>query len=65
MTRSSDSPFFRPLWRRVAVLVVSGAWAALEFYAQAPFWGVIALGFLVYGYWSLIHTYNPPPEGTE
>ena len=34
-------PFFRPLWRRVAVVAVCLVWAAVEFLTGSPFWGVL------------------------
>ena len=43
-----EHPFFRPLWRRVAVVVVCVAWSIFEFATGAPFWGTIALGFAGY-----------------
>jgi hypothetical protein len=42
----ADHPFFRPLWRRVAVVAVCLVWALVEFLGGAPFWGILfgALG---------------------
>lgn len=34
-------PFFKPLWRRVAVTVVCLGWAVVEFASGAPFWGIL------------------------
>jgi hypothetical protein len=38
--------FFRPLWRRLAVVVVALGWAVMEFVTGAPSWAMIfgALG---------------------
>ena len=57
-----EHPFFRPLWRRVAVVVVCLAWAAMEFIGQSPFWGVIALGFAAYAVWQFFYLYKPIDE---
>ena len=42
----ASHPFFRPLWRRVAVVAFCLGWALVEFTSGAPFWGIIfgALG---------------------
>lgn len=61
MHRNIDHPFFRPLWRRAAVLAVCLAWAIVEFAAGSPFWGTVALGLAGYGYWIFIHTYPGDP----
>ena len=67
-----EHPFFRPLWRRVAVVVVCVAWAIFEFANGAPFWGTIAAGFAVYAVWQFFFLYKPvdpaaeqPPEPKE
>jgi len=66
-----EHPFFRPLWRRVAVVVVCVAWAIFEFATGAPFWGTIAAGFAAYAIWQFFFLYKPvdpaapPPESKE
>lgn len=62
MHKNIDHPFFRPLWRRAAVIVICLVWAVVEFTTNSPFWGVIALGFAGYGYWVFIQTYPDDPE---
>mgnify|MGYP000125561328 CR=1 FL=1 len=37
-------PFFLPVWRRVATVVVPILWAFVEFSASEVFWGLIFLG---------------------
>jgi len=34
-------PFFLPLWRRVAVVLVTLGWTAVEATAGSPFWAVL------------------------
>jgi len=58
----ADHPFFRPLWRRIAVFVVCLVWAALEFYGGSQNWGVIALGFAGYAAYVYLFRYTPPDE---
>ena len=45
-----SGPFFRPLWRRVALVAVILGWAAIEFITGSPFWGTLFLGM---GGWSI------------
>jgi hypothetical protein len=61
--KDNEHPFFRPLWRRVAVVAVCVAWSIFEFVNDAPMWGVIALGLGAYAVWQFFLNYNPPPEG--
>ncbi len=67
--KDSEHPFFRPLWRRVALVALCLVWAAIEFTAGAPLWGVIALACAGYGYWQFFHAYKPSgdsaPERAE
>jgi hypothetical protein len=39
-------PFYRPLWRRVAIVALCLGWGVYEFVSGSPFWGVlfVALG---------------------
>lgn len=57
-----EHPFFRPLWRRVAVVAVCVIWAGIEFASGTPFWGVIALGFAAYAVWQFFYLYKPVTE---
>jgi hypothetical protein len=58
----ANHPFFRPLWRRVAIFVVCLAWAVLEFYGGSREWGVIALAFAGYAAYAYLFRYSPPDE---
>ena len=57
-----EHPFFRPLWRRVAVVVVCVAWSIFEFVTGAPFWGTIAGGFAIYAIWQFFFLFKEPVE---
>ena len=37
-------PFFKPLWRRVAVVALCLGWGLFEFASGTPFWGVLFVG---------------------
>ena len=54
-----EHPFFRPLWRRVAVVVVCAAWSIFEFVTGASFWGLIAAAFTAYAVWQFFFLYKP------
>ena len=54
-----EHPFFRPLWRRIAIVGVCLAWAALEYFTGTQLWAMIALGFAAYGAWQFFYLYKP------
>lgn len=62
MIKDNEHPFFRPLWRRVAVVIVCAAWAVLEFASSAPLWGMIALAFTAYAVWTFLITFKVPAD---
>ena len=58
----ADHPFFRPLWRRVAITLVCAAWAALEWYGGGQsMWAWIATGMTAYAIW----VFPLPKRGAE
>ncbi|WP_274426915.1 hypothetical protein [Chelativorans sp. YIM 93263] len=57
-------PFFRPLWRRVAVIVVCLGWGIFEFSMDEPFWGALFSGLGVYCAWVFLFDYKPD-TGTD
>ena len=58
-----DHPFYRPLWRRIAIVAVVAAWAAYELLVTGDgFWTVLALGFLGYSVWIFLIDWKPGPE---
>jgi len=60
--KDTEHPFFRPLWRRIALVAACLAWAALEFYGGSQTWGMIALAFGAYGAYQFLFRYQPPPD---
>jgi hypothetical protein len=64
-----EHPFFRPLWRRIAVVAICLVWSAVEFWSGAPFWGTMALGFAGYAVWQFFYLFKPvepeKPAGPE
>ena len=50
-----DHPFYKPLWRRVAVVVTVALWAAFEtFYAEDGLWTAISVATLGYSVWAFL-----------
>jgi len=46
-------PFFQPLWRRIALVVLVAIWLAFEvIYTQSTLWMSVATVMLVYGIWT-------------
>lgn len=58
MIKDSNHPFFRPLWRRIAVVAFCVAWAIFEFVTGTTLWAVIALAFAAYGIWQFFIIYD-------
>lgn len=58
-------PFFKPLWRRVAIVASCLAWAIFEFATGTPFWGVLFGATGVYCGWQLFVVFDPKPDQEE
>jgi hypothetical protein len=50
-------PFYRPLWRRWLIVVLTTVWAMFEWFARDPFWGLIAIALAGYAAWVLLYTF--------
>lgn len=46
-----DVPFFIPVWRRIAVLVIAFGWGLFELSTGAIFWGMIFVGIGAISAW--------------
>ena len=55
----TSHPWFRPLWRRVSVCVVTGGWGLFEFSTGSIGWAMIFLALAGWCVWSLLVTYSP------
>ncbi len=60
-----DREFFKPLWRRIAVLVVLLAWLAWEWSNGDSYWGVIVAGAIVYFVWAYLITFTAAPSPVD
>lgn len=54
--------FFKPLWRRIAIVAVCVAWTGFEFANGDQVWTMIAGATTAYGIWSLLLAYKPPAD---
>lgn len=58
-------PFYRPLWRRIAIVAVCIGWGLVEFWFDAPLWGALFAGVGVYSAWVLLWTFDPVARDRE
>lgn len=50
-----NHPFYRPLWRRVALVATTVLWAGFEvFYTRDGFWTVLAIAVMAYCIWTFL-----------
>jgi hypothetical protein len=64
MAKAGDT-FFRPLWRRVAIVAACAGWAVVEWAYGDETWTMIAAAVTAYGAWSLLYAYKVPPDDDE
>lgn len=58
-----DHPFFRPLWRRIALTAVTLGWAAFELATGNPFWAILFGALGAAALWGLLIAYDPDGAG--
>ena len=52
--------WMQPLWVRLALCILPGAWAVFEFTNGDQFWGVMFALVAAYGAWTYLIQYKPP-----
>lgn len=62
MQSNQDHPFFRPLWRRIAIVAVTALWSAVEWYNGEALWAMLTLGICAYAVWTFLVTYPKQVE---
>jgi len=62
---NQEHPFFRPLWRRVAIVAVTAIWSGVEWYHGEQVWGMLTLAICVYSIWTFLITYPKQVDGAE
>ncbi|MGR3662638.1 MAG: DUF3329 domain-containing protein [Paracoccaceae bacterium] len=60
-----QKPFFRPVWRRVAIVVICLAWGTFEYLGGYPAWGVLFIAIGIYSGWTFFFDFHPPEEGDD
>ncbi|WP_424973972.1 hypothetical protein [Dinoroseobacter sp. S124A] len=59
-------PFFRPMWRRVATVIVIALWTGVEIAMGNPYWALLAGGIGVYSAYVFFFAFDlPEPAGTS
>ena len=52
-------PFFRPLWRRIAVVGAMAVWTLIEIFQGSPYWAVLAGGIGIYLIYEFFLAFDP------
>lgn len=62
-----NDPFFRPLWLRIAIVLVAGGWGVFEFVSGSPFWGTLFVGAAALAFHGLFIAFDPhePESGKK
>ena len=60
-----QTPFFRPLWRRVVTTLACLAWTAYEVTLGLTMWAIIFGAASVYLAWEFFVAFDPEPDGDE
>ncbi len=60
-----NHPFYRPLWIRVLLVGLTGAWGAFEFWSGQSFWGAIFCGTSAICFYYLFIAFNPRDPDKE
>lgn len=52
-------PFFKPLWRRIAIVAICIIWAVVEFVYGIPLLGTLFAGLGALCIWQFFFDFNP------
>lgn len=63
--KNQDHPFFRPLWRRIAIVVVTAVWCFVEWYHGQATWVFISGAICIYAIRTFLMTYPKTFPGDE
>lgn len=58
----NQHPFYKPLWLRIAIVLVCVSWLVMEIYAGDGLFLVIAGAFLAYSVWAFLINYRHEPK---
>ncbi|MBX3577439.1 MAG: DUF3329 domain-containing protein [Rhizobiaceae bacterium] len=66
MSKANNNPIWlKPLWRRVALVVFTAAWASFEFYSGATGWALAFGALAVYGAWQYLYAWQDPVDPAD
>ena len=57
-----QTPFFRPLWRRVLVTALCLGWAVIELASGAVFWAILFGAAGIHLAWQFFMVFDPPSK---
>ena len=56
----NEHPFYRPLWRRILIVLTTVIWAGFEvMVTQSGLFIVLAVAVMIYAFWTFLITYKP------
>lgn len=64
-TYEQASPFYRPLWRRIAITAGVAGWLAFEIYNNSGLWIAVACAMLGYAIWTFFLSWPKTPDDTS
>ena len=59
------TPFFRPLWRRIAATGVCLAWATVEFTTGGVMWAMLFGAASIFLAWQFFVVFHLPPDNGQ
>ena len=60
----ASHPFYRPLWRRVAIVAFTAVWALVEYRNDAPIWAALFAAISAWCAWFFFVVYeDATPKG--
>ena len=60
--KDAEHPFFRPLWRRIALVAFCAVWTAIEVWNNSGLWVWLTAGLTAYAAWLFLLNYKGPVE---
>ena len=61
----ASHPFYRPLWRRVAIVAVTAGWALIEYRKDAPIWALLFAAISAWCAWFFFVVYEEEEPGDD
>ena len=61
----ASHPFYRPLWRRVAIVAFTASWALVEYRNGAPIWALLFAVISAWCAWFFFVVYEDTKPGGD